>query len=217
MPKVHVRASQCAHIASLDADTSFIVDANGPRWALTSSNNQSMVVFKADIISMEDFDEDVIYELSDTVLDMFKTCPHGVVVISIRAQKVSFTHDYDQLIRRVSDTLDEERSPFFIAIGASKAFEIRYDHWKRMMPMLQTDVVRADLSPKTVTFSGDECGAACATVSNHTKTFEMYYHDWKFVFDRWPSSYRTVEMGEGENGVLYMRCDGVEGFMSPVL
>ena len=217
MPKVHVRASQCAHIASLDANTSFIVDANGPRWTLTSSNNQSMVVFKADIISMETFDEDIIYELNDTVLDMLKTCAHGVVIISIRSHKISFTHDYDQLIRRVSDTLDEEQSPFFIAIGASTSFEIRYDHWKRMMPMLKTDVVRADLSPKTVTFSGDECGAACATVSNHTKTFEMYYHDWKFIFDRWPTTYKMVEMGEGENGVLYLRRNGVEGFMSPVL
>ena len=113
MPKVHVRASQCAHIASLDADTSFIVDAHGPRWVLTSTNNQSMVVFAADIISMEEFHEDVIYELNDAILDMFKTCAHGVVVISIRARKVSFTHDYDQLIRRVSSTTDVDRESIF--------------------------------------------------------------------------------------------------------
>jgi len=217
MPKVHIRAAQCAHVASMDTDTYFIVDTHGPRWALTSSNNQAMIVFKADIVSMDDFQEDVAYEICDVSRDMLKACSSGVVVISIRANKISFTHDYDQLIRRVSDIIDEDVAPFYIPIGDSKSVQMRYDHWKRMMPMLKTDVVRVDVSPKTVTFSADDCGAACACTTDWTDTFQMNYTDWNFLYERWPTQYSKLTMGVGENGVLYISCDGVYGFMSPVV
>jgi hypothetical protein len=217
MPKVHVRAAQCAHIASLSADTYFIMDEHGPRWVCTSTNHQAMIAFEADTISVEEFTTSVIYELSETVKRLLLSCCSGVVVISVRSQKISFTHDYDQLIRRASDTVDTEKDVFAIELGESKSFRIRYEHWVRMMPMMETDVVRVDTSSQTVTFSGDDCGAACACTGSSIDTFQMNYIDWEFLFDRWPKYHMYVDMGVGENGVLYISTERVKGFMSPVL
>ncbi len=217
MPKIHIRASQCAFIASLDADTYFIVDSHGPRWTLTSPSSRSMIVFDADVISQEPFESDAIYELSDIVLSMLRSCAHGVVIISLRPTKVSFTHDHEELIRRVSDVIDEEKTAFHIPIGESQSFKLRYDHWARMVPMLVSDVVRVDVSPKSVTFTGDDCGAACTCETDIETTFQLHYSDWKFIFDRWPDRFVHVQMGIGENGVLYMMYGGIKGFMSPVV
>ena len=217
MPKVHIRAAQCAHIASLDANTYFIVDEHGPRWVCTSSNQQAMVAFEADTTTVEEFKKDVIYELSETVKRLLLSCPNGIVVVSARSEKISFTHDYDQLIRRASDILDKEKEAFAIDLGESKSFRMRYDHWVRMMPMMETDVVRVDTSSQVVTFSGDDCGAACACSGMSVDTFQMNYVDWEFIFERWPRNHTHVEMGVGENGVLFLSAEHVKGFMSPVL
>ena len=176
-----------------------------------------MISFNADTTSVEEFKEDVIYELSDTVKRLLLSCSSGIVTISCRPSKISFTHDYDQLIRRASDVIDEEKEAFAIDLGESTSIRIRYDHWVRMMPMMETDVVRVDTSSKTVTFSGDDCGAACACTGTVLDTFQMNYVDWEFIFERWPKNHTHVEMGIGENGVLFMSAEHVKGFMSPVL
>ena len=86
-----------------------------------------------------------------------------------------------------------------------------------MMPMLQTDVVRTDVSPKNSNLFGGQLWRSLCYDDHIYKDVRDVLSDWKFIFDRWPTTFKMVEMGEGENGVLFIRCNGVEGFMSPVL
>ena len=163
-----------------------------------------------------------VYTISQRLKDLLRTNPHGTLDVNVRSKRISFTHDHNQLIRRVSDVLNDDNESFHIETEDASTFPIKYHHWKQFMPMLKDSTTRVDVSDTSVTFSGNNCGAAYACFNCTPCTFEMRYEDFKFIYDTWEAQ-TTCEltMGQGANGILFIRGKNrlgqqCYGYMTPI-
>lgn len=214
------------HIHMYDAEQRIIFTQGGPRIVTICASNTAMKIVHLKPISCDcalghDFLR--VYTISQCVKDLLRGNKHGTIVVNVRTNRISFTHDHNGLIRRVSDVLDDDDESFEIDTKDRYAFPLEFHHWKQFMPMLKDSTTRVDVSNTSVTFSGNDCGAAYACFNCSPCTFEVKYEDFKFIYDTWEADTTSrLTMGQGENGILFIRGKNHSGqqcygYMTPIL
>ena len=213
------------HVHMYDAEQRIIFTQGGPRIVTICSSNTAMKIVHVKPTSCDcalghDFLR--VYTISQRVKDLLRGNRYGTVVVNVRTNRISFTHDHNRLIRRVSDMLDDDNESFHIETEDRCTFPLTYQHWKQFMPMLKDSTTRVDVSDNSVTFSGDNCGAAYACCGSTPCTFEMKYGDFKFIYDTWEADTTSrLTMGQGANGILFIRGKNrlgqqCYGYMTPI-
>lgn len=208
-----------------DADQRIIFDIHGPRIITICPTNTAMNITYIKPISC-DCALGQEYRKTYTMSTRFKTLirgqSHGNIVINVRTRRISFTHELNGLIRRVSDTLSDAEETFYIDTEDASTFPLRLDRWKQFIHMLKDMTTRVDVSDTSVTFSGDDCGAAYECHSCLPCTFEMKYKDFKFIYDIWGNECENeLKMGLGANGIIFIRGKNLlgqqcTGYISPI-
>ena len=189
----------------------------GVRWITLSDTETAMITYNVsttcDCALGNTFARSCI--LDDRVKSLLCVGP-GSVRVSIRSSgAISFTRTHDDLTMRISHMTDAPRETYRMDSTPVCSFPLLLDHWKRFANVLRDGSTRVDVTDKSVTFSGDRCGATFPAQATSNAVFTIATDDFIFALDHWDGSDAT--MAVLENGVVRITGQRACAFLTPVL